>query len=464
MKKYFIPAVIIAFVPFLTIAQKVIISSPSDKTINWDSPGATTVHTIGFTIINSDPGKIKSVNCIPDYAASSIKSPTISFGSPALPVPPGSLTGSINITIQTPAKIPKEEQQIILRFPYVYNDTVYFNYDTLIIKENKPVIPKFFKKEKTLRWIKDTSNIFRSEITQFTDFNGFDNQKPNGLLQEELVLKFPLAKNRRHLDSTEGHKDTYYQYFRSVVFTGLFNRIDKTKSLQEYPIGATLPYNPNNKDSIQNYLTTMDIFKYSNLQLGINFNVLTFHTGKFRINFDYEFGVLRNKPYFADTVRILDTFFAKNELRNIYSFVHKFEFYANNSQLIGKDFGASFNGGIMLIRLKDSYYKQFDATSVDAFDRIAGLLPANENRTARPIWFFTGTFKKLWGENNKSVTFLRISYNYQTGKYTTYTGDPKLTNGNFDPAKFRPAKFYNHFLQLQLGVTLDINKILESKK
>jgi hypothetical protein len=356
---------------------------------------------------------------------------------------------------------------IVLRFQLTLKDTVIFNYDTLTINKTIPVPPTTntswrTKENKVFRWLKDNSNTFKSSVTQFTDFNGFDNQKPNGLLQEELVLKFPIAKNRRQLSLK--HKDAFYQYFRSIVFTGLFNRIDKSKNSQDYPIGSTLPYKAGNKDSIQNFLTTMDIFKYSSLQLGINLNVFTLHTGNFRINLDYEFGLLRNRPYFADTIKVLDTFITKNDLRHIYSFVQKFEFYANNDKLIGKNFGAAFNGGVMLIRLRDGYYKQFDAAVVDATDRATTLLPAFGKRTARPIWFFAGTFQKFWGENNKSVTFLRITYNYQTGKYISYTGDPKVTTTNFNPNKFQSSNFHNHFLQLQLGITLDINKLLESRK
>jgi hypothetical protein len=444
------------------LSQKVIISNPVNKKIYWGATPGVAVHPITFTVVNCNPLNFVSIQYRAEFASSTAIAPVFnSFDLPASPAP-SYHSGNVNISITTPVSIPKENPYIVIRFQLTLTDTVIFNYDTLLITKAPPPASPIFGQNKSLRWLKDESNTFKSFVSQFTDLNGFDNQKPNGLLQEELVLKFPLAKNRRQWNKK--NEKTFYQYFRSVVFTGLLNRIDKSKSAQEYPVGATLPILKDNKDSIQSYLTTMDIFKYSNLQLGLNFNVITFHTGNFRINLDYEFGVLRNRPYFADTIKVLDTQFAKTELRNIYSFVHKFEFYANNDKLIGKDFGAAINGGLMLVRLRDSYYKQFDAASIDAFGRANALLPANEKRTARPIWFLTGTFSKKWGAENKSITYLRISYNYQTGMYTPYYGDPKVTPGNYSPSKFRSSNFHNHFLQIQLGVALDIDKILESRK
>lgn len=439
-----------------SFSQTVNIISPSNKKHLWGAAGSNVPITVTYSVNNCNLNRIKNVKCQPVYSIGNAPSTIVVFNSvafsaaPAVPNPPN---GTISINIITPSKVPDKDIQAVFRFQLTLTDTVIFNYDTLTLYS----LPKHPK------WTKDKSNTFKSEITQFTDFTGFDNQKPNGILQEELVLKFPISKYKHDTKN----KNIQYQLLRSVVFTTLFNRIDKTKEYQTYPTGTVLPNNLNNTDSIKPFLTTMDIYKYSNLQMGMNFNFFTLHTANSRINLSYEFAVLRNRPYITDTIIYQNKQFTKADLRPFYSFAHKFEVYMNNSDLIEKSVGYALNGGIMLVRLKDSYFKQYDAAEIDPFDRATKLLPANDpyiRRKARPIWFFGGTLKKLWGDGNKNTAFVRLNYFYQTGKYIRYTGSSDISQGSFDPRLFRETWYHNHFLQLQMGLSLEINKFLGAEK
>lgn len=302
------------------------------------------------------------------------------------------------------------------------------------------------------------------ELNQYTDFLGFDNQKPNGLIQQQLIVKFPLPF---HKTGGSDKSIFYFQPLRSIVFNALLNRIDKAGNLQAYPAASSLPAKTTNfnPDSIRPYLTTLDIFKYSNLQAGLKFNVLTFHILNFRLNVDYEFGVLRNKPYYSDTIKVNGTTYTKNDVRPVYSFIHKLEIFGNSAGFIAERNKVAVNAGLMWINLKDSYYKQFDAAIVDPFDKASALLPANDarnGRNAKPIWFFSGTWSVFYGDKMKNSTFFRINYYYQTGSYNRYGGSSNLID--FDPKRFYEDRFHNHFLQIQAGATLDLDAFLGIKE
>jgi hypothetical protein len=91
-------------------------------------------------------------------------------------------------------------------------------------------------------------------------------------------------------------------------------------------------------------------------------------------------------------------------------------------------------------------------------------LPASDARLkkkAQPVWYFSGTISKNWGKKNENTVFFRTNYFHQTGKYSRYGGSSDLAS--FDPKKFSTARFHNHFLQLQLGIALDLNKFLGVK-
>lgn len=429
----------------------------ADRKIPHGPAGTTVTKSISFSVLNCNPARITAVSYANNNSGTAAVS-KYSTSAPAFPIAGNFSNGNLTLTIKHPDPVPKKDETIVLRFMLTLVDTVIFNTDTITLT-TPPAVAKH------PHWYEDKTNTLKYEFNQFTDFLGFDNQRPNGLLQQELIIKFPLVKKKTA--DTSAAK-VFFQPFRSIVFNALFNRIDKSNSSQLYPAGTTLPNDPsnlNNIDSIRPYLTTLDIFKYSNLQIGLKFTALTFHIGNFRLSTVYEFNLLRNKPYYADTLISHNNVFTKDDVRSVYSFAHKIALFGNTSDLINKEIKVAVNAGMMLIRLKDSYYKQFDAGVVDPFDRSTTLLPASDaviKRRAQPVWFFSGTLSKYWGEKNKNSVFFRTNYFYQTGKYRRYGGSGDL--GSFDPKKFYTTKFHNHFLQLQLGIALDLNKFLGVKE
>lgn len=421
-------------------SQSVKISS-SDKKIARATADNSSTHTISASVINCDPKRIESVSFI-NLNSGSLPLSNYRINSLVMDKAQANL-GSFIIELINFKKVAQKDVTIVLRFELVLKDTTIYNYDTIT----------FEIEQKKWIWHEDPTNIWRTEYNQYTDLLGFDNQRPNGLLQQELIVKFPIK-----LPVFGNPKKKFkLQFARSIVFTALFNRIDKSKESQNYPSGTALPSDATQIDSLKPFLTTLDIFKYSNLQLGLNFNFFTIHAGNFRINFDYEFSLLRNRPYYSDTIRFNNSTFTKNDVRPIYSHVQKLEVYMNNDKPIGERFDVIINAGIMHIALKDSYYEQFDAGEVDIFDRATTLLPASDainGRKAEEILFFGGMLKYKWGTNLKNSVYFRTNYYYQTGEYRRYAGPTNI----IDPKRFEERRFYNHFLQLQLGVALQLNK------
>lgn len=465
MKKLLLVILFLSILISEGISQSIILGN-TQKKVTRTAAGTTQTVTIGVSVINCTPGRIVHVEMFNNNSGTAdINSYTI----PSISLPTvGTPNGSIQLEITNPTPLPQNDETIPLRFVFHYDDTVVVNHDTITIIGNRPApspVTPAFSPIATSRpkWFKDTTNIFRIELNQYTDFLGFDNQKPNGLVQQQLIVKFPLPF---HKTGDSEKSIFYFQPLRSIVFNALLNRIDKAGNLQAYPAASSLPTKTTNfnPDSIRPYLTTLDIFKYSNLQAGLKFNILTFHILNFRLNFDYEFGVLRNKPYYSDTIKVNNITYTKSDVRPVYSFIHKIEIFGNSAGFIGDRNRVAVNAGLMWINLKDSYYKQFDAAIVDPFDKASALLPASDARNGRnatPIWFFSGTWSVFYGDKKKNSTFFRINYYHQTGSYNRYGGSSNLTD--FDPKRFYVDRFHNHFLQIQAGATLDLDAFLGIK-
>lgn len=311
-------------------------------------------------------------------------------------------------------------------------------------------------------WImefEENENQRKLEVIQFTDFLGFENDRPNGIYQQEIRFKWPIIKK---WDCLFKSKKLKVQIFRSLVLPDvLFNRVDKGGKDLFYPYGTAIPNKKSNfVDSIRPYLTTMDILKYSSLQISARIVPLAFKYENFRLQFQYTFTLFRNKPFIADSVKFGpdSSVRSSGDLRSIYSFGHRLEFFAKSTLNPKKDLNIVATGGILWLRLKDSYFKQFDATSVDPFNRATSLLPISESvngRKVAPIYYFSTRLDKEFGNSNGNTVFVRFSYWYQKGVYVRVLNKPT----DNDPIRVGQNTFHNHFLQVQVGISFDIEKM-----
>jgi hypothetical protein len=380
-----------------------------------------------------------------DYKITSLLNCTLS--------PANSFTYVLTIDISTDAD--KEEEETIKLH------VLFKNYETDETSDSTINITIIDKDAIDKKANEANTNINRFEFVQYTDFLGFDADRPNGLLQQEF--RFKWAINAPFNKEWYGKGWLKWRPFRSIILPDiLFNRIDKSSKELNYPLGITQPTNASAKDSIRPYTTTMDILKYSNLNIGGRVIIAAFKADNFRFHLQYGFKLLRNRPFIADTIKTgPDSGRIASDYRPFYSFIHQIELYGKTS-LNKEDINLSFFAGIMWIRMKDSYYKQFDAAVVDPLNRATALLPANNpavKRNSKPIWYYNIQLEKDWGKENANATFFRVNYFYQKGNYQ------RLLNGTANrPPTFVNDRFHNHFLQLQLGVKLGLDKIFKTKE
>ncbi len=305
---------------------------------------------------------------------------------------------------------------------------------------------------------KDNTNGNKHEYIQYTDFAGFDNDKPNGRLQSELRFKWGIAK------TWHGQEGKFqFQFLRAVIFPDiLLNRIEKSQKEESYNYQAFLKGSPN-ADSAAPKFTTMDIWKYSNLHIGARVVLFAVKKDNFRFHFQAGARVVRNKP-FVDTTVLQSGKTDSAIFRSTTSVAYNMEVFGKTLLNEKENINLDFNAGIMWLYLHDSYYKQYDAAVIDQYNKASVLLPVSyPAKKVRPMYMFSFRLTKNFGAEDKNYLYLRGSWMFQSGNYfpvykrTTNTGQILYQTSTL------PVKFYNNFLQIQAGFSLDIKTIFKAK-
>jgi hypothetical protein len=316
-----------------------------------------------------------------------------------------------------------------------------------------------YEKPVTSKLHRDHSNSNKSEYIQFTDFTGFDNDRPNGRLQTELRFKWGIAKNWR---GREG--GWQYQFLRAVIFPDiLFNRIDKSQKEEAYDY-RTYIKGPPNQDSLAPKFATMDIWKYSNFQVGGRLVLLTLKKENFRLQLQGSIRLIRNRP-FVDTTISQSGKTDSSIFRSTYSVSYSAELYGKTLLDAKKHINLDFTAGIMLLYLRDSYYEQYDAAAIDQFNRATVLLPVRyPSQRVRPIYNFSFRLSKNVGEDKDHFVYLRTNWMYQTGKYNPVYKRVDNAGQTVYQVSNEPRRFYNNFLQVQAGISLDIKTLFQKSE
>lgn len=303
--------------------------------------------------------------------------------------------------------------------------------------------------------IKDTNNYFKAEIVQYTDMSGIKNDKPNGLLQFQGIIKVPLNNKKTVLDTS----GWFFQGMRAVLFDVLLNRIDKSKEEVDYNYTAYLYQNDTAKKAPRPWLATTDIWRFSNLQVGARLVPITISKGDFRIQLQTGVKLIKNLPYSEDTVRSgIDSGKVKADFRSVYSFTKYIELYFkyyNQKEKVE----IAMNTGVMWLKLLDSYYEQIDIYQQDPFQKAIALSTVGDARKSKPMYYISIRGGKGLGKEGVVSTFLRLNYTLQTGSYLRPLGT--VIDGR--PVSFEKKSFYNNFFQVHLGTTFDLDKIFAKK-
>lgn len=303
--------------------------------------------------------------------------------------------------------------------------------------------------------IADSSNYLKVEIVQYSDILGVSNDKPNGLLQFQGLIKVPLNQSKYCLG-----KGWSFQSFRSVIFDGLINRIDKSKEEIDYNYTAFLLQNNNAKKSTSPWLATTDIWRYSNLQTGIRLVPLAIEKNNYRVQFQVGAKLLKNLPYTQDSINSgPDSGKVKADFRSVYSRVYFAEMYIKMLKQ-ESNVDLSLTTGFMWLKLLDSYYEQIDILQQDPFQRTIALSTISDQRKSAPIWYTSLRLGVLLGEEKIVATFLRVNYMLQQGTY--YKPLSNIVDGR--PVQYEKRNYYNNFFQVHLGTTIQLSQVFNKDK
>jgi hypothetical protein len=423
----------------------------TDKTIRLkltisktDMPVTVTVNDLQLNTATKDS----------DYTFSILKMPSNLIFNQA-----SNMINILNLTIKKDG-ISEEPEYAELDFKWASlteKDKMFHKILLIKIFDAVKEIPKSQQKDSDTKHT-DKTNTNKMELSQFTDFVGFDNDKPNGRLQQEFRFKWAIAKK------WHGKEDGWhYQFLRSVLLPDiLFNRIDKSQKEETYNYPAYLRKS-SNLDSAAPKFTTMDIYKYSNLQIGLRAIVMAFKKDNFRFHIQGGVKLIRNKP-FADTSITQNGKTDSAIFRPTYSVAYTAEVYGKTTLSEENAINLDFNAGITWLYLKDSYYRQYDAAVIDAYNKATVLLPVSyPSRKVKPIYMFSFRLTKDLSKDKDHYAYFRCNYMYQSGKYNIV--EKRITNTGEIIYKINPepVKFYNHFMQMQLGISLDLKDLFQKK-
>jgi hypothetical protein len=296
------------------------------------------------------------------------------------------------------------------------------------------------------------NNYFKAEVVQYTDISGIRNDKPNGLLQFQGIVKVPLNNHKTVMKG-----GWFYQGMRAILFDVLLNRVDKSKEEVDYNYTAYLYQNDTAKKATRPWLATTDIWRFSNLHVGARLVPFTIGKGDFRVQLQAGIKLIKNLPFSEDTVRSgIDSGKVKADFRSVYSFTKYLELYFKYYNAKEK-VEISLNTGVMWLKLLDSYYEQIDIYQQDPFQKAIALSTVNGNRKSKPMYFVSIRAGKGLGKDGVVSSFVRLNYTLQTGSYLK----PLSTIVDGRPISFEKKSFYNNFFQVHLGTTFDLDKIFK---
>lgn len=301
----------------------------------------------------------------------------------------------------------------------------------------------------------DSFNTLKYDIVQYSDIAGINNDRPNGLLQYQGLIKVPISQKKWVRKGQSGYS---IQIFRSVLFDATLNRIDKSKDEIDYNYTTFLLQNNTAKQSSQPWLATTDLWRYSNLHVGFRLVPINIETQHFRVQFQVGSRLLKSRPFSTDTITSgPDSGKVKSDFRSVYSNANFMEVYIKMLKP-ESNVDLSLTAGVRGIRLLDSYYEQFDILQQDPFQRTTALAKINSKRRGAPIYYASFQIGVLIGEERTVSTFLRVNYSLQKGNYLKPLSN--VVDGR--PVTYEERKFYNNFFQVHLGTTVELSKLFEN--
>ena len=158
--------------------------------------------------------------------------------------------------------------------------------------------------EKVTLTKEETRKILEVEV--FSDFEGFDTDAPNGLIQTELTKHFNVNTVRGDLDIPGFRGIGGLQY---IEISGAITKVEeKERRFQPERVDTQLQdFNGNPVLSSQRFATPIDLISYRNWNIGTDINVLFFDNPDWKYQLHINGGLRFNRTAIQDSISSLNS-------------------------------------------------------------------------------------------------------------------------------------------------------------
>ncbi|MBE0638809.1 MAG: hypothetical protein IH598_09835 [Bacteroidales bacterium] len=304
----------------------------------------------------------------------------------------------------------------IVLFDAIQNDSSYFinlgellDYDYFIRQSNKDYSPKnevyrtFGGKEIELKK-EENSKLF--EFIVFSDFMGFENDNPNGLVQVEFAKKIVLRTSRRQMF---GGGIGAFQYIKP---TFLISKIEENNRYLFPEKVSKITSDSLAGSVLVNSLKTspLDMLNYQRLSLGLDLNFLFIDSPESKIHFQVDFGFKFGRTLVRDSISSLND-----------------EGMVTNTGLIN-DFGVNYFTAYPIIRIQFFPDERFGLTLSTQYQYFMPAFNDPELVTYSKDGLADSNYKRIIGSQEilgfwkpsslKGTVFVRWRFNHQIGNIT----------------------------------------------
>jgi hypothetical protein len=275
------------------------------------------------------------------------------------------------------------------------------NQKIVYIPENHP--------SKTLTLHKDiTAQLF--EVQVFSDFVGFDQNNPNGLIQLEFEKRLNINTLRKQFPLSERISHSLVPFVIPFLLKSKFEENNK------YLVLNTKDQFTNNQYYPIKYTSTLELKRFENFSTGFDLAMYMIDFPSSKLMYTFFSGVRYGRVAIQDTVRVFESNVIKNtKLVNEFG-VNTFQIMPIKAQvqlIIDRTYSVHLSWSLNFYFLRDNRFRQVSNIAVFGDENGVG----GDYKYIYQKISFGGTFKP--NEQRNSKLFFRYNYHWQQGYWRT---------------------------------------------
>jgi len=295
------------------------------------------------------------------------------------------------------------------------NDLSYYNNTENYSPKDQVLLFKDISQPKPI-FKENTKDILKARI--YSDFVGFDETNPNGLVQTEVSKRFFL-----NTSSTSSFQNFMYSgYLNSIEPSLTLSKIEQNNKFLE--LSPFSPANPGtDMDSTVNYVSSLDILRYTSLQIGATLGLAYFSIPKYHFRLQLGVGGYVHQSGFSNELMIRDTAFNAIIQRENEFQANSLVYYPDIRLEFNPDprFGLEFAYRPTYVALLsnealqvDNEARFLDSDGRQATPKVVNVLQLaasiRVNQEANGQFFFRSNFNLSGGDRNTNFLQAQIGY------------------------------------------------------